>query len=83
VEPTTTTTNGGFHFGNTAKAPDVWIHREITVVDPGYSEWGAVKGSASEGCLEASSGSRAKPWWGSKGSPLKADEFFHVKGVLR
>jgi hypothetical protein len=37
-----------------------------SVADPGISErGGAVEGRGSGGCLEAPSGSRAKPWWGS------------------
>jgi hypothetical protein len=48
----------------------------------GYSQWqiqeflkgGAVEGRGSGGCLEAPSGSSAKP--------PEADEFLHVKGVF-
>jgi hypothetical protein len=38
------------------------------VADPEISEQGgAVEGRRFGGCLEAPSGSRAKPWWGSRG----------------
>jgi hypothetical protein len=44
-----------------------YIKPQITVADPEISERrGAVEGRRFGGCLEAPSGTRAKPWWGSR-----------------
>jgi hypothetical protein len=47
-----------------------------------FQNGGAEKGRGFGGCLEAPSGSRAEPWWGSRGETPEAGEFLHVKGVF-
>jgi hypothetical protein len=45
----------------------IWSSSSEAAADPGISEGGAVEGRGSGGCLEGPSGSRAKPWWDSRG----------------